>query len=476
MNTYLEKNIIELLNQEQRTVNCQSPNLKYNSDESRYERDDSIFDGIYEGPSINCVIISKPEYLEYFLKMGVDPNIYDNHKFTPLHIACIKQPSVIPMLLKAGANINAKESYGLTPLHFAIKHQPSVVELLLKYGASANVKTNFGRNSLYFAIKHRPKLINILLKNGAKINVKDCRGKSPLHVAVQYCPIIVEKLINSGSEINSLDDRKRNALHYAIKYNFNVVEILLKKGIEVDMYDNEKNTALHSAVMKQPNIVKFLLQHGANVELQNIYGETPLHLAARYNPCLIKLLVECGANVNSKTFISETPLYYVFGINFDNTKYKMSDLERRFQYILYLLKNGSEPNSVKFSYKNKNIDEHNSTIYIFDKRTDLTRYPYNKSTIMKKSLCRDEHEYEITQLAFLFYSYGLNKFPIFDIYSKDKIYLKVKIELDILNELVGLGADREIIQFLYGIPTNHKIYNMFNDKEYYKKYVERFCI
>ena len=114
--------------------------------------------------------------LQWFLKKGVDPNLY--HRWTGencLHSLTAKPNSLderkeaIELLIRAGADVNAKTKSGVTtgnfmrdvrvvgesPLHRAAAYQShQTIELLLNSGADKSAKDRRAESALSWASRH----------------------------------------------------------------------------------------------------------------------------------------------------------------------------------------------------------------------------------------------------------------------------------------------------------------------------------
>lgn len=88
-------------------------------------------------------------------------DIYDNRKFTPLHLAAkYGHIDVVEFLVDKGADINAQNINLETPLHLAaFKNQRSSIIKLINLGADVLIKDHFGvyasKRTNYFAFKLR---------------------------------------------------------------------------------------------------------------------------------------------------------------------------------------------------------------------------------------------------------------------------------------------------------------------------------
>jgi len=75
--------------------------------------------------------------IRHFLKLGVNVNLLDEDRTSPLHVACRSGSlQVIEELINCGANLNIADMAGWTPLHVAAYFDRSLVcHMLLKKGA-----------------------------------------------------------------------------------------------------------------------------------------------------------------------------------------------------------------------------------------------------------------------------------------------------------------------------------------------------
>uniref|UniRef100_A0A0B7AI27 Uncharacterized protein n=1 Tax=Arion vulgaris TaxID=1028688 RepID=A0A0B7AI27_9EUPU len=81
------------------------------------------------------------------LQSGVDPNVADNKRRTPLHIAAsMGLDTIVSHLLAARADPNRQDILGNTPLHLAVcRGDTRIVNILLRSGADITHRDNVGR-------------------------------------------------------------------------------------------------------------------------------------------------------------------------------------------------------------------------------------------------------------------------------------------------------------------------------------------
>jgi ankyrin repeat protein len=110
-----------------------------------------------------------PEFVEFLLEIGADPNIVNSERFrAPIHFASeAGNVAALGVLLK-NQNVRLNlEAGGLTALHYAIKaDSQECAKLLLQAGASPNVINNQGLTALHFAAeKNKRDMVQLIIDN-----------------------------------------------------------------------------------------------------------------------------------------------------------------------------------------------------------------------------------------------------------------------------------------------------------------------
>ena len=114
--------------------------------------------------------------LDAYLRAGVDVNLVNKSKWTPLHSAARYNPdaSIVRALLQVGAVVDARNRSGDTPLHWAAAENENVDVLtaLIDAGAPVNARDRFGWQPLHTAAESNanPEIIGALLDAGAARN------------------------------------------------------------------------------------------------------------------------------------------------------------------------------------------------------------------------------------------------------------------------------------------------------------------
>jgi ankyrin repeat protein len=126
---------------------------------------------------------------------GIDINMQDENGFTVLHWASFAHHNNgVKLLLMYQADPNVKNNKKETPLHLAICQGNYKIALdLLKGGADANIQNQDGRTPLHMcseltfqllvSIKNQSELILALLTAGADPHLPDNYGKTLFRVA-----------------------------------------------------------------------------------------------------------------------------------------------------------------------------------------------------------------------------------------------------------------------------------------------------
>ena len=103
---------------------------------------------------------------------GIDVNIKNDFRYTPLHYAaCYDYKEIAELLLQEDVDVNAKDISGSTPLHHASgRNNEEIVLMLLQKGADVNAKDDNRRKPLFYASLKGYKEVEAILKTGTGIN------------------------------------------------------------------------------------------------------------------------------------------------------------------------------------------------------------------------------------------------------------------------------------------------------------------
>ncbi len=268
-----------------------------------------------------------PDFVQFLLENGANPNIQDREGLCALHYAVVKNnPDVVKVLTeKEGVDLNLQSAAdGYTPLHLAlaIEEDSRCADILLDAGADYRIRDNDGNSAFILAMrcyeddKNKMKailnrvvrdgnliFINHFLINGNwGINYNYYDDMTLLHMAVQHNQIGIAKyLLENGAEVNLPTRKGVTALHVAAnKGNTQMIEMLMQNGADINSRDENGFYALHHAVIgNQSETVKTLIEkYGANPNCQSHFGRTPLHLSInseKPSRCT-EILLELGAD------------------------------------------------------------------------------------------------------------------------------------------------------------------------------------
>ncbi len=214
-----------------------------------------------------------PVLIRYLVAKGVDLNIRNSLKMTPLHL--VKSSLAASILLTGGADPLQENRAGDTPLH-QVK-DTEIAELLLDHGVPVDCRNQWQRTPLHnAAIRGDTALVLMLLDRGAQINAVDKSGRTPLHSSDKKKLDLVKLLIDRGADPEirraSIGD---TVLHNAAERGtVEVVEYLISRECDVRDTDKFGFTPLHFA--RTPEIAGRILDRGAALEIRSKAGLTPV--------------------------------------------------------------------------------------------------------------------------------------------------------------------------------------------------------
>ena len=169
------------------------------------------------------------------LDQGVDANVVDDFKETPLHCASEKgHAAVVDLLIKAGADVHAVTDSGKTALHVAsYSRHAAVVDLLIKAGAGVNEKDGYEKTPLHYAsLSGRAAVVDLLIKAEAGVNEKDGYDETPLHYASSRIhEAVAELLLAAGADVHAVNDRGETPLQLATRSINNPVANLIREPV-----------------------------------------------------------------------------------------------------------------------------------------------------------------------------------------------------------------------------------------------------
>lgn len=148
------------------------------------------------------------EALEFLLRTGFEPDLYDSNGRTPLDIACFYGELLcVDFLVTWGANYEAQDSVnGRTPIHAA-------------------AYTNSYECLRFIFNYHKSKLANLSSSsdniNDDLVNIRDNYQRTPLMYAIEQGHLnTINFLIEEFSaDVLLCDNKQRTALHRAVSNN-----------------------------------------------------------------------------------------------------------------------------------------------------------------------------------------------------------------------------------------------------------------
>ncbi len=228
-------------------------------------------------------------------KLGLDPNLKDEHGFNALHFACQFGKASIAMYLLSTqkCDVHAKTADQSTALHLASQSGLiEVIKVLLQNNCKILDCQNQGNNSIHYAAMYGHLLLVTLYTKEYKCdsNIPGGEDWTPLHFAANYGHLnVVEYLVSTFNiNLNARESHKRaSPLHLACCFgNLDIVKYLTgvyeTRKIDYPLDKDEKTPLHYAARAGHLSIVKHLIleKHFDPMYREKDAGDTPLHLAA----------------------------------------------------------------------------------------------------------------------------------------------------------------------------------------------------
>lgn len=221
---------------------------------------------VIESQSHSC-----PDYLQFLIDHGADPNTYRVGYGNPLYYS-IRNTFIrnVEVLLRAGANPN-----GL--IHFVGAEQTTPLEMI-----TGSVSTTYG--TVWW--KPQYEMLCLLIKYGADPNFASYPKswpEPPLHQMARYSFDGTVLLLNSGADINNVDSNGETALHVWAR--------------PWDFVRHQQQSSFNHVL--DPGIGNLLLDRGAQIDRRNTLGQTVLMMAAfERRSETVRMLLQRGADID----------------------------------------------------------------------------------------------------------------------------------------------------------------------------------
>ncbi|WP_152906682.1 ankyrin repeat domain-containing protein [Stenotrophomonas maltophilia] len=242
-----------------------------------------------------------PEAIAELIANGANPNLGDVNGQTPLQINLSKEKAICRMsrvqaLLEGGADINHADKNGVTPLLSALEaRRPSeFIEALIDAGADINAVSNDGQGVLCWSTAEGDvENTALLIAMGADINAVSSSGMSVLNYCARSEQLeCVRVLLEAGADPTIANTDNLTPLHFLAHGPINqrdrgeraeLVSKMIDAGADINAVDKNGNTALHLAAKReQDDVVRTLIDQGATVSIHNNQGLTVLDVAIQH--------------------------------------------------------------------------------------------------------------------------------------------------------------------------------------------------
>lgn len=302
--------------------------------------------------------------VKMLIEAGADPNIKDQHGYTPLYFARrysspASEPArrksyleIISFLLNHGADPSIKDQNGVPMLRFLdIQDSPELLRVMVENSVDPDVLYKDAENQLISCVKsdrssNTTPCVQVLLTAGVNPNSKTFADQYPLWIAVENMDLrMVELLLANGADAKIKNEHGQSllwAILSTLPYPQNktklegILDLLFANGVRLNTRDNNGDTILswaeksghgdkiqllHSLDNKYSQL-NVLVQRG-DVNLLQAYFENkkaPDNLQINYalrdavgsgNNAVVEILLKNGADPNNLNDLGQTCLWKV---------------------------------------------------------------------------------------------------------------------------------------------------------------------
>ena len=271
-----------------------------------------------------AALLGHTTIVEYFVSIGVDVNLNNNKKDTPvLWAARGNHIETVRTLIRLGAILNHQNDKGSTPFYWAVRYGFSeMAKVLITEGkADIHQSRKLGLVSpivLASALGYTD-IVELLINNGADVNLTINNGFTPLHYAAGWGNLdTVQLLVKRGAILDKDNDFGDTPLLLAAQeQQMEAVKILAISGADIEDRNKEGKSAWDYAIDKETDEMLTAYVRCFQIakkipkgKLVFSAGKTPLHIAARRSDCdKLKCLIRMGADVGSQDEGGDTFLH-----------------------------------------------------------------------------------------------------------------------------------------------------------------------
>ncbi|CAF1025280.1 unnamed protein product [Adineta ricciae] len=284
-----------------------------------------------------------------------------------------------------------------------------------------------------------------------------------IRIGHSYCVGVILDKIYTGELETDLLHKFYNIEHvplwYACKFSdLNLVQELVEYAhVNINQYDFLRLAVLQNDVL----LVDYLLSQGYDIQ-SHLY-EDILHRAVdRGYFHIVKTLLKYGVDPNPQDDVDKTPLDYAI-------HHKDVDMIK----VLLEHKHGHlQPNYDKFTPMM--LAAHHNSRYIVDLLFRLLPFDQCIDDLVRLA-CRYTVDLEIhdQEMAFYFFSQGLNKKQLSDDFPLYEVY-EFRRECQTLEELESIRNDSHLMQ-LHALLVNERMYLEHGDTNLYLNIIEKQC-
>ena len=385
------------------------------------------------------------EMMKYLLSKGAKTDVVDSHGYTIANFAAqsgIQDVALYDFMANCGANfVQDKNKNGanvmllVSPFINSLK----IIDYFVSQGVALESLDDAGSGIFSYVAKGgNIHILQRLLEKGVPFDLENKYGDNAILFASQgnrgqNGMAIYEYLKSKGIALNVIGENGRNPLHYIAfsNENLDVYKFFINHNVDVSLPDDfGRSPFMNAAANNTSEVVQLLSTYIKDINAKDDKGRTALALAVSENDVtVVNMLLKLAADINTYDAQGNTLAYYLLN------NYKSNTVDVFEEKLSVLTSNGLVVNRPQ--------SNGNTLLHIATERHNL-------------ALLKRLEEFSID--VNLKNNNGMTALQIAAMKASD---------LDILNYLLGQGADKTVVtefgESIYDLASENELLHIENN-------------